>query len=191
MFCESSLHCAFQRKTDDTRCCNVKSNHGEKGHQGVDGKPLGKGEFQFQDGFDPGAFFDMWNEEIERHLTALDDDARKMRQEIKSASSEAIAAKFHREEMKKLLRRVNVANFVSHHICLCCLRHSMPEYPMPCGQVLCAACARSFRGSPGQAASPSKSLTLCPFHVEDSPTCFLEGDEKPRGAGVRILCLDG
>jgi hypothetical protein len=92
------------------------------------------------------------------------------------------------------LANADTAEFLDHHVCLCCLRHNMPEYPMPCGKVLCAACMKTFRPTPAQAVRDyhlPRNLTRCPFHSKGEPDCLLEEDEKPRGAGVRMLCLDG
>ncbi len=90
--------------------------------------------------------------------------------------------------MTEFLSLVTKADFVSHHICLCCLRHGMPEYSMPCGQAICAACVRTFRGRDND-EDPSRHLTSCLFCPTEK--CNVESDEKPPYAGVRILCLDG
>ncbi|KAK3995012.1 acyl transferase/acyl hydrolase/lysophospholipase [Cladorrhinum sp. PSN332] len=193
-FCETSLHCAFEPKAGGARCCNVKANHGEKGHQGADGKSLGKGTFQFQSGFEPVEFFEKWQDQICQALDALSEEHRKEIDKDGKARREAVAAKVHQRHLTSFLSNVDIEGFLDHHICLCCLRHSMPEYPMPCGKVLCAACVRSFKSRSGREPSDcdlSKNLTRCPFHANNDPACSLEEDEKPRGAGVRILCLDG
>ncbi|RYP21730.1 hypothetical protein DL765_002086 [Monosporascus sp. GIB2] len=179
-FCESWLHCAFQHKSE--RCCNVKQGHGQKGHQGANGNSLGKGPFEL--GFDSGEFLRAWNQKFKNQLQSL----RSLFLKKEKCSAEAIAAEIHRKQMSTFLSNVRTADFASHRICLCCLRHSMPEYPMPCGQVLCTACMRTFRGK-GSDEDLSKNLTRCPFHSDKG--CCLEIDEKPLHAGVRMLCLDG
>ncbi|KAH6635987.1 hypothetical protein F5144DRAFT_644463, partial [Chaetomium tenue] len=197
--CDSSLHCAFRRDGGGARCHNVKSNHGDKGHQDADGKSLGKGEFEFQAGFEPKSFYKKWEKEIVKELKALNSAQRKdeeHRQDSEDASHgrEARAAEVHRERLASFLASADTAEFQDHHVCLCCLRHNMPEYPMRCGKVLCAACMKTFRRStPVQAVSDYHlpRTTLCPFHSKGEPDCLLQDDEKPRGAGVRILCLDG
>ncbi len=181
-FCDLWLHCAFRGKSE--RCCNVKSSHGQKGHQGAGGKPLGKGPFELE--FSLEESFGKWKQSIQERLQFLES--------LRSAygkgtnSAEEVAARIHRKQIGEFLSKVRRADFVSHHTCLCCLRHSMPEYSMPCGQAICAACMKTFRGG-SSGEDPSSSLTRCPFC--STKDCLLELDEKPLYAGVRILCLDG
>jgi hypothetical protein len=65
----------------------------------------------------------------------------------------------------------------------------MPEYPLPCGHVLCLQCVKSH-GQEHEGAV--LTFENCPLHPDEKlssipwPIHF-----KPAFAGVRILSLDG
>ena len=93
--------------------------------------------------------------------------------------------------------------YVSHSICLCCLRE-LPEHPLQCGHVLCTACFQAYAHLEAQKEEDAGAsniikgdlkLSRCPLHP-DHKIAFQFQDPrivrlKPDGAGVRILCLDG
>ncbi|KAK4226541.1 hypothetical protein QBC38DRAFT_228490 [Podospora fimiseda] len=112
-FCETVLHCAFESKTGDARCCNVKANHGEKDHQGVDGKSLGKGNFRFAPKFDPSTFFEEWVNQIRKKLDNFQTELEEETKKTEEAALVEIAVKAHRRRLVEFLSNVDIASFLN------------------------------------------------------------------------------
>ncbi|RYP24694.1 hypothetical protein DL765_000421 [Monosporascus sp. GIB2] len=189
VFCESWLPCTYQRR--GVQCYNFKSTHGQKGHQGADGKIFGVGSFQSD--FNHSEFFEEWMQRIEEQLQYLDNQLSSQTQEY--PTRKAAAANIHQGRMNELLSSGvhDVSDFASHQVCLFCLRHNMPEYPLPCGHVLCKACLETFSDGGGD-WDTVRRLISCPFHSTRQGSTgqeFFRVHVKPPHAGLRILCLDG
>ena len=99
------------------------------------------------------------------------------------------ASELHRDYMASFYHRFRPAShFVSHLTCFSCLREP-PEYPLPCGHVLCRPCVQSFGKPRGRGLI---QLRDCPFH--DAETRWQDPylvTIKPPLAGTRVLALDG
>lgn len=193
-FCQFWLPCTYQR--DGANCHNFKSSHGPKGHQGPNGNMIGVGPFQTT--FDQNGFIERWtkgimdelgplNEQFLAHLTATA-HAHQFPRSI-------AAARIHRQRMVDfLISRVREpSDFVSHRVCLFCLRHNMPENALPCGHTVCNRCLDMFSARNCD-RDTVRRIPFCPYHSKNQELvggqCF-EVPVKPSQAGIRILCLDG
>jgi hypothetical protein len=163
----------------------VESTHDQKGHQGPNGKRLGKG--LFESSFTPNDFFWGWFGQVKEGVLSL---ARLQEQDATVQCLSLKASDIHRRHMVEFLSEVgDASDFVSQDACFYCLAHSMPEYPLLCGHVLCTACAELF-GNVGDRDTATYT-EFCPFHHDRTERECLQIDVKPQHAGVRILCLDG
>ena len=163
----------------------MESTHNQKGHQGPNGKRLGKGVFERS--FTPNDFFWEWFDEVKKGVLS---PPELQKQDVTDQCLSSGASSIHQSRMAKFLSEMgDASDFVSQDVCFYCLAHSMPEYPLLCGHVLCTACAEWLSNVGDQ--DTARSLELCPFHCDTTERPCLQIDVKPQHAGVRILCLDG
>jgi len=194
VFCLLWLPCTYQ--LGNFRCHNFKSTHDQKGHQGAEGNLFGKGPFQTN--FDQTEFFERWIRGIAKEVDRL----RQLLHEQPASPThgcygkrDIAAARLHQIRLSEFLSEKvgDSSDFVSHRVCLFCLRHNMPENDLPCGHTLCNRCFEmlSDRGSDWDTV---RRLEFCPFHSKNQTSTeggSFEVQVKPPHAGVRILCLDG
>lgn len=100
------------------------------------------------------------------------------------------ASKIHLVQARQFYESIgNTDELVSHLTCLVCL-DGVPEHSLPCGHVICRACAEAAGES-----TPGGIVTLqgCPLqdHRKDYWLRGWVGYIKPSQAGLRILSLDG
>ncbi len=181
-FCEHWLRCGFEHESQT--CCNVRNSH-KKGHQASSGKIFAKGLYVPE--FAPGDFFRDWMNEIHDHLTKLNEELDQLGPEEEERD---LVNRLHRRELKRFFPQLGrPTKFISHATCFCCVR-KIPEHVLPCGHVLCKSCIQSFGDRDRDGVY---KLRWCPLHpgqtswAHDPPRFKF----KPRGAGVRVLCLDG
>ena len=66
---------------------------------------------------------------------------------------------------------------------------SVPEHPLPCGHVICHACLKAFGKPVGRS---TVAIHSCPLHNDETRWARPKLIQlKPKGAGVRVLSLDG
>ncbi|KAK4445124.1 hypothetical protein QBC34DRAFT_441867 [Podospora aff. communis PSN243] len=184
-FCGLWLPCTYQWK--GYRCRNFKSTH-TKGHQRDDGKvKIGP----FQSDFAPATFFKTWVKDIEEGLVSAQGELALRLRGLDQLSRKAVAALVHRDRLIHILAvwMQDPSDFISHKLCLFCACQGNPEHPLPCGHVLCGACAETFHdGSVQKELLPEYSVR-CPLHQTEQAVSMVA--LKPNNAGLRILCLDG
>ncbi|KAH8677541.1 hypothetical protein BX600DRAFT_430886 [Xylariales sp. PMI_506] len=171
-----------------SRCCNVRSGHNPKGHQNIQGKIIGNGDYISD--MDPAEFAPVWTQLIRASLIQLQSSAFRLGQEFTNMSELQVAAILHRERLNEQYSSMLGAatDFVSYSSCLCCLRE-LPECALPCGHVLCLPCVQVY-GT--RTSKTTIEISRCPLHVRDviaSPPWVIF--TKPQHAGTRTLCLDG
>jgi hypothetical protein len=171
-----------------SRCVNVRSGHGSKGHQTQKGKIFSKGEYvsgfafeDFQEEFHAAVYY-----RLEHLMKLLDDRTRRGEPPDLAASTihraETLVLFYNNDEQKK------ARLFQSHLMCLSCL-FNQPEHVLPCGHILCTACVRSY--------GVIKNATLVDIH-----DCPLESNIerryktgtiylRPETTSPRVLVLDG
>ncbi|KAK6071894.1 hypothetical protein SCUP515_07678 [Seiridium cupressi] len=170
------------------QCCNVRSGHNPKGHQNIQGKIIGNGDYESD--LDPAEFAPAWNQLIRQSLIQLQSSAFRLSQEFPDMPELQVAALLHRERLNEQYSNILGAatDFVSYSACLCCLRE-LPECALPCGHVLCLGCVQIY-GT--RTSRTTIEISRCPLHVRDiiaSPPWVIT--TKPTHAGTRTLCLDG
>ncbi|KAI0143270.1 hypothetical protein BJ166DRAFT_87666 [Pestalotiopsis sp. NC0098] len=170
------------------RCCNVRSGHNPKGHQNLQGKIIGNGDYQAD--IDTTEFAPSWNHLIRQSLVQLQSSAFRLSQEFPDMPELQVAALLHRERLNEQYSNILGAatDFVSYSACLCCLRE-LPECALPCGHVLCLPCVQIY-GT--KTSKTTLEISRCPLHTKDvlcSPPWVI--NTKPAHAGTRTLCLDG
>ena len=192
-FCESHWPCEYIEPSSGLRCVNVRSGHGDKGHQNASAKIFADGKYEarqtfesLQQAFANNTFFRL--EELLHRLR------QKQRSSTKNDEIQD-AAEIHRDDvMAYFYRHVMIegkpGRYTSHTVCFCCLLRP-PEHALPCGHVLCTQCVMIYgRLKPGNRSAieinhcPMESQTI---QIPQSWSIHL----KPDAAGVRILTLDG
>jgi hypothetical protein len=186
-FCDMHWPCQFVAD-DGSRCVNVRSGHGSKGHQLRNGKVLAVGDyvslFSFDNNhedFQNAVYF--YLEELLQHL----------RQRMRNGDSQdAASADIHKDlvmaRFYSNMARDEASAFHSHTVCFSCL-FEPPQHVLSCGHILCTPCVKSY--------GHRKSKTLieldeCPMETHSSCRNFpCSVYLKPATAGVRILVLDG
>jgi hypothetical protein len=173
--------------TKRSKCVNVRSGHGAKGHQTSSGGIFASGQyvskFTFEDystQFQESVFF-----RLQHLMSALAEGV------AKGHDSLAVAHKIHEEQtLRPFYKHLeNSHRLYSNTICLSCL-FERPEHALPCGHILCTSCVKAY----GKVrAANLVEAHQCP--LESNPTkrrfppfsIFL----KPESAGSRVLVLDG
>lgn len=182
--------CAFV-SLDGTRLCkSVKARHRAKGHQDERGI-IAAGDYV--SAFDD-TFAQNWMEQLrasidDLHQTftnALDRSAQASR-DVES-SEECIAFAIHVERLDRFYRSIGPATWVrSNATCYCCLM-DVPQHALPCGHAICDRCARAS----GDLKQSTLLVSWCPLHPDVTRWAQPKVIKyKPRGAGVRVLALDG
>jgi hypothetical protein len=190
-FSQSHWPCEYVDAVSGFRCVNVRSGHGEKGHQDPSGKIFADGAYQSRRTFESlqvefanNCFF-----RLQELLDLLREKRGVRNDEIQTA------AEIHRDDvMAWFYRHVTgdgkPSRYNSHSVCFCCLLRP-PEHGLPCGHVLCTECVKIY----GHARPGSRTeieINFCPLEVQtvraSQPWSI---HLKPDAAGVRILTLDG
>jgi hypothetical protein len=177
--------CGYTGPGGARRCQMVESRHGVKGHQDQRGI-IAVGDFIPPFGL---AFAGQWNQHLKQAISQLQMDFCYRREQADSSiSDQTVAWDLHLESVNDFYGNMQVpaTKLRSHATCLCCLT-DVPQYPLPCGHVLCERCARAF----GTEYELSLTLDRCPMHRTDAPweeraTFNLKSQE----AGVCTLSLD-
>jgi Patatin-like phospholipase len=173
-----------------SKCINVRSGHGSKGHQTRNGAIFAAGEYVSTFNFDTygvefqdAVYFRLF------HLMSLLAVRTSQGQSAEGAAHDIHQHKtlipFYNESLRGKTRP-----FHCHSICLGCLI-DRPDHVLPCGHILCTSCVLSF----GLVKSKNHvEIQKCPLEGKDNRTgqfqpvtVFL----KPDTAASRILVLDG
>ncbi|KAH6656249.1 hypothetical protein BKA67DRAFT_514151 [Truncatella angustata] len=190
-FADMHWPCSFKNSAypgKSGQCCNMRSGHNPKGHQNIQGKIIGNGDYESD--LDPSEFAPTWNHFIRQSLIQLQSSAFRLSQEFPDMPEIQVAALLHRERLNEQYSNILGAatDFISYSACLCCLRE-LPECALPCGHVLCLPCVQIY-GT--RTSKTTIEISRCPLHIRDviaSPPWIL--NIKPDHAGTRTLCLDG
>ncbi|KAF1844020.1 FabD/lysophospholipase-like protein [Cucurbitaria berberidis CBS 394.84] len=190
-FCESHWPCEYVESDSHLRCVNVKSGHGEKGHQNASGKIFADGAYESR------RTFDTLQEEFANNcFFRLQELLDLLRQKRNARNDEIqVAAEIHRDDvMAWFYRHVSgdgrPGRYNSHSVCFCCLLRP-PEHALPCGHVLCTQCIMIY-GHPRPGSRTEIQIEYCPLEVQTVRASQpWRVHLKPDAAGVRILTLDG
>jgi hypothetical protein len=182
--------CSFVSE-DGTRVCrSVKARHKAKGHQDERGI-IAAGDYV--SAFDD-TFVQSWMDQLR---TSIDDLHRTFSKALNQPalvagnvelSEERIAFAIHVERLDRFYRSIGPATWVrSNTTCYGCLM-DIPQHALPCGHAICDRCARAC----GELKQSTLLVPWCPLHPNvtrwTQPKVI---KYKPRGAGVRVLALDG
>jgi hypothetical protein len=177
-------------------CVNVRLNH-SKGHQDAQGKIIAAGDFQV-DSTEEIVACQTWINELDNELCSIENKLSTELERRRSQSSDSgqvrtLDFRNALEQHEKLLERFYsnpslAPNNFSLSTCFCCLLE-VPQHPLPCGHLLCAACVKDF----GQHIDGTTTLIeQCPLHPADAQNVSSTlVHHKPDFAGTRILALDG
>lgn len=183
IFCSHHWPCSFLNRRG--RCVNTQSGH-IKGHQNSSARVIATGKYHSK--FNYEGYEQKWGQDLRRNL--LEIHQKVLERTISSQRDEKTSASIvHLELINNFYSTLGSAEiFKSHSACFGCLRE-YPEYPLPCGHVLCAICMGSY----SQTQSSGRILLeSCPLHQKE--TRWLDPWQirvKPHLAGSRILTLDG
>jgi hypothetical protein len=182
--------CSFVSEDGTRMCKSVKARHRAKGHQDERGI-IAAGDYvsAFDHTFVPNWMGQLREAIDELHQTfssALDQAARVSG--YVESSDERIAFAIHVNRLDRLYRSIGPATWVrSNSTCYCCLM-DVPQHALPCGHALCDGCARAC----GDLRQTTLLVSWCPLHPNATRWTQPKVIKyKPRGAGVRVLALDG
>lgn len=173
--------------TKQSKCINVRSGHGSKGHQSQSGAIFASGhyvsKFSFEDfsaKFQEAVYF-----RLQHLMTALADGV------ALGHSAETVAHQLHQQEtLGPFYTSVQKSHrLYSNSICLSCL-FERPEHALPCGHILCNSCIKAY----GKIrAANLVEAHECPLESSESSRRFPPFSIflKPESAGSRVLVLDG
>lgn len=187
-FFEIHWPCSFA--TGGRRCALVKVRHEVKGHQDEFGI-LAAGEYQSNFAIEP--FISRFKDQLKNAIGSVQRDfyyeAEQVNQADEHVPDERIALSLHREYLGQFFASVGPADqLFSHSSCFSCLM-SVPEHALPCGHIICHACLKSFGKSVGRTTI---AMSSCPLHNDETRWQEPRNIQlKPKGAGVRVLSLDG
>lgn len=188
-YCDLWLPCGYNNGAG-RYCMLVKARHNTKGHQDEEGI-IAHGEYQSC--FTAEAFGPSWRQQLQSAISLVqrafqcEQDAAVHHDQ--AITDEKVARRLHRQYANEFYSGVGSADRIfSHATCFCCLM-DVPEHPLPCGHVVCTACVQTY----GKATSKCViEMPYCPMHMDDTrwPKPHVI-KFKHKGAGTRILCLDG
>ncbi|OCK84171.1 hypothetical protein K432DRAFT_289452 [Lepidopterella palustris CBS 459.81] len=188
-FCDRHWPCEFSIEGSGlSRCVNVRSGHGSKGHQLKSGKVFAAGdyvsEFSFeknQEEFHANVYFRL--EHLLERLSARVNHGESQEMAAAEIHRDDVMAAFYCDGPKGSVRTVH-----SHSVCFSCL-FEPPEHALPCGHILCTPCVKTYgRVKDGNVIE----VYECPMEtnaVGRSQPWTVQ--LKPEAAGLRILTLDG
>jgi hypothetical protein len=177
-------------------CVNVRLNH-SKGHQDLQGKIIAAGDFQVNSNEEIVAC-QTWIDELENELCSIENklSTELELQRSRSNDSEQVrtlefrnALLRHKAFLERFYSDFSFAtdNF-SLSTCFCCLLE-VPQHPLPCGHLLCAACVKDFGKHIDGTTTLIEQCPLYPAQAWDVSNPLVH--HKPDFAGTRILTLDG
>jgi hypothetical protein len=182
--------CSFVSEDGTRMCRSVKARHRAKGHQDERGI-IAAGDYV--SAFDH-TFVSTWMDQLQAAVddlhpifsNALERSARVSG--YVESSEERIAFAIHVDRLDRLYRSIGPATWVrSNSTCYCCLM-DVPQHALPCGHALCDGCARAC----GDLKQTTLLVSWCPLHPDATRWTQPKVIKyKPRGAGVRVLALDG
>jgi patatin-like phospholipase/acyl hydrolase len=188
-YCDLWLPCGYSNG-EGRYCLLVRARHNTKGHQDEEGI-IAHGEYQSS--FTAEAFGPAWERQLRSAISVVqrafqcEQDAAGHNDQV--VTDEKIARRLHRQYANEFFMDVGTANRIfSHATCFCCLM-DVPEHPLPCGHVICSACVQTY----GKTSSKCViEMPYCPMHMAETrwPKPHVI-KFKHKGAGTRILCLDG
>ena len=168
----------------------VKARHNTKGHQDEAGI-IAHGEYQAS--FTADEYGPTWERQLKSAISVVHRDFQQEQDQVSQGkqvlTDEKIVLRLHRQYANEFYTSVDAAEKIfSHASCFCCLME-VPEHPLPCGHVLCAACVQSY----GKTSSKCVvEMSYCPMHMDDTRLNYPHIIKfKHKGAGTRVLCLDG
>ncbi|KAK5939023.1 hypothetical protein PMZ80_008326 [Knufia obscura] len=186
-FCDRHWPCEYIHSRMQGRCVNVRVGH-QKGHQTKAGKLVGAGTYEAS--FTAESHWEFFQYCVYLNLRSL---LERLYQATKNdhARDAEEAAILHQEfVLTTFFHHLGGAqNFVSFTACFCCL-FNVPEHSLPCGHLLCTSCVHAYGVGRGQCFV---DMNYCPLHDSGTTEGFSTPCSvflKPRGAGIRILCLD-
>lgn len=197
-FCDSHWPCEHVDPDTGSRCVNVKSGHGDKGHQNANGKIFADGEYTSRRGFDTlqAEFSNNTYFRLNELLRILRDRRAVPLERMTLRNDEIhIAAEIHRDDVLTSFYHHasdggRAERYNSHSVCFCCLLRP-PEHALPCGHVLCTQCI-SLYGCQQPGSRTEISIDYCPLEAKSKQKSQpWKVHLKPDAAGVRILTLDG
>jgi hypothetical protein len=183
-FCNAYWPCEYQNRKG-IRCRNFKTSH-LKGHQDEKGHFFGSGTYS--SAFRPELFNEEWLGLLKSKLQEMDLSLPRRSLSGNRTEREDVVH-LHKQNMKQFYSHLEASDhYYNHATCFSCLIE-VPQYPLPCGHVLCLSCVKDYD-------THRRDLTIivdtCPLHAKEAL-----GDQpslirlKPDFAGVRVLCLDG
>jgi hypothetical protein len=197
-FCEAAfqhisnicLPCSYVSR--EKACVNVRLNH-SKGHQDAQGKIIAAGDFQV-DSNEEIVACQTWIDELENELCSIENKLStelKRRQSLSQVRTLEFrnALERHKAFLERFYSDFSLAtDDFSLSTCFCCLLE-VPQHPLPCGHLLCAACVKDF-GT--HIDGTTILIEQCPLHpAQDREVSNPLVHHKPDFAGTRILALDG
>lgn len=188
-YCEMWLPCSYSNG-EGRHCMLVKARHTIKGHQDEQGI-IAHGEYQSE--LTAEEFGLTWERQLGSSISvvqrAFQCEQDHVCQSNNAVSDEKIALRLHRQYANEFFTKVGSPDKIfSHASCFCCLME-VPEHLLPCGHVLCEACVHTYGKASGKCVV---EIPYCPLHMED--THWVQPHLikfKHKGAGTRVLCLDG
>jgi len=184
---EMHWQCTFT--SQGRKCALVKARHDIKGHQDIHGI-IAAGDYE--PGFSLEPFVAHFKSQLVYAIATIQRDFSFETENGEAntlISDETIALPLHSQHVTHFFSSLGGADrLVSHTSCFLCLMN-VPEHALPCGHAICPACVKAYGKRVGRSTILMQS---CPMHPEE--TCWLRPPRvhlKPKGAGVRVLSLDG
>lgn len=188
-FCDGHWPCEYVQAVTGLRCVNVKSGHGQKGHQTDTGKIIAVGEYTSR-----WTYETLHDEFISNSYYRLEELLELLKRKKMPGDDEMqVAAEIHRDDVltwfySHVAGDNNPQGYNSHSVCFCCLSEP-PEHSLPCGHVLCTPCVKTYGR---QHSKTEVDIQRCPLDI--LPARAYQPWRihfKPESAGVRVLTLDG
>ena len=174
-------------------CVNSKAGHAA-GHQNIHGNSItgkrkehvGEDGENYESDLTLGTLWLAFTGDITRCLRSHLDYLQVARS-VTDEDKNQLAFSCHLPIVRKFYQTSGGADqFRDHLTCLCCLTN-MAEHVVRCGHIICTPCLRAIAD---ERSDPlSIEFTQCPMHEGALPCQTIL--QKPVGAGVRVLALDG